>query len=131
MLGNIPHNKTFQMFLDLSSWLPFKHTCSQHLWKISQDLHSVTETNSFNVFSWNPLSMWDQLRWASCTEPLLSAILFYWTSSPWTVFLGMFFKVLTIFHTNLVLQTSDVFICLISLLCSSGHRMLPLYENVL
>lgn len=57
MLGNIPHNETFQMFLDLSYWLPFKPTRSQQLSGRSLEMHSMTETDSFKVFSGIPLPM--------------------------------------------------------------------------
>lgn len=65
-----------------------------------------------------------------CTQPPGFAVLRVQPFILVFVFLGVFFKVRPILHTNCVLQTSDVFICLLSLLCS-GHRTLPLYANVL
>lgn len=132
MLGNSPHNDTYQMFLDLSYGLPFKPTGSQQLSRRSLELHSVTETDPFKVFGGSPLSKWAQLRWASYTEPLMSSIPCDCTHLPSTLF---FLECSSTFLPSSTLISCCkhlmFFICLVSLLCSPRYRSLPLYENVL
>lgn len=132
MLGNGPHNDTYQVFLDLTYGLPFKPTGSQQLSRRSLELHSGTETDPFKVFGGSPLSKWAQLRWASSTEPLMSSSPCDCTHLPSTLFSlecsPTFLPSSTLISCSKHLM---FFICLVSLLCSPRCRSLPLYENVL
>lgn len=123
MLRYSPHNETFQMYLDRSYQLPFKPTGSQQLSRRSLDQHSVTDTDSSTVSSGSPLSKWAQLRWASCTEPLVSSILCCCTHLPSTLFfLECSLKFLP--SSTLISCCNHLMflICLVSLLCSPRLR---------